>query len=334
MRKILIDTTLEKNVDEFYNNLFKKRISTFVKPIEGLKKIYDDLGPIKHKVHREYIDAIIKNYPEIIKATPTEIIKLISKFNKIDTESILNQKINKNKLKFYEQIIKAMRYEDLRDSEFHSYIKASGIKSCVYCNAQLTVVINFSYYDKKEKKRKPKHMAKLELDHHYAKSKYPFLSTSFYNLYPVCGNCNRAKSNNKIDFRLYTNDATKLEPFKFWIDDKSILDYWLSLDNNNLKVQFDCTDGDFELLNEYNKMFGIQGIYDTQKDIAEELVHKAKVYTSAYKKNLVTNFKTLFPDKLLLERLIVGNYTAPSDIHKRPMAKYSQDIARQLGLIK
>lgn len=334
MIKILIDSTLEKNVDEFYYNLFKKRNSNFIKPIDGLKKIYDDLGPQKHKIHREYIDAIIKNYPDIIKANPTEIEKLIIKFNKIDTGAILTQKINKNKLKFYEQIIKAMRYEDLRDSEFHSYIKASGIKSCVYCNAQLTVVINFSFYDKKEKKRKPKNMAKLELDHYYAKSTYPFLSTSFYNLYPVCGNCNRAKSNNKIDFKLYTSDATELDNFKFWIDDQSILDYWVSLDNSNLKVHFESSNGDFKLLNEYNKMFGIQGVYDTQIDIAEELVHKAKAYTNAYKKNLVNNFNKLFPDKLILEKLIVGNYAAPSEVHKRPMAKYSQDIARQLGLIK
>lgn len=334
MIKILIDRTLEKNVDDFYYNLFKKRNANFIKPIDGLKKIYDDLGPHKHKVHREYIDAIIKNYPDIIKANPIEIEKLIVKFNKIDTGAILTQKINKNKLKFYEQIIKAMRYEDLRDSEFHSYIKASGIKSCVYCNSQLTVVINFSFYDKKEKKRKPKNMAKLELDHYYAKSTYPFLSTSFYNLYPVCGNCNRAKSNNKIDFQLYTSDATELDYFKFWIDDQSILDYWVSLDNSNLKVHFESSNGDFKLLNEYNKMFGIQGVYDTQIDIAEELVHKAKAYTNAYKKNLVNNFKKLFPDKLILDRLIVGNYTNPSEIHKRPMAKYSQDIARQLGLIK
>lgn len=333
MRKILIDSTLEKNVDEFYDNLFKKRNSNFVKPIDRLKKIFNDLGPKKHKVHREYIDAIIKNYPEIIKANPTEIEKLITKFNKIDTGSILTQKINKNKLKFYEQIINAMRYADLRDSEFHSYIKASGIKSCVYCNAQLTVVINFSFYDKKEKKRKPKNMAKLELDHYYAKSTYPFLSTSFYNLYPVCGNCNRAKSDNKIDFKLYTDDPTELDKFKFWIDDQSILDYWISLDNSNLKVHFESSNGDFIFLNEYNKMFGIQGIYDTQIDIAEELVHKAKVYTNAYKKNLVDNFKSLFPDKLILERLIVGNYADPSEIHKRPMAKYSQDIAKQLNLI-
>lgn len=333
MRKILIDKTLEKKVEIFYDNLFKKRNTNFIKPINGLKDLYNKLGKIKHKKHREYIDKIINEYPSIIKAEPSKIKTLIKEFYDIDSGIILNQYVPDKKVKFYEAIIKAMRYEDLRDSEFHSYIKASGIKSCVYCNSQLAVVINFSFYDKKKKKKKPKNMAKLELDHYHPKSSYPFLSTSFYNLYPVCGNCNRAKSKNKIDFELYTNDVTELDKFKFWIDEKSILDYWLSLDNTNLKVHFESSNGDFEFLSEYNKMFGIQGIYDTQVDIAEELIHKAKVYTDTYKKSLVDNFKALFPDKLILDRLIVGNYADPSEIHKRPMAKYSQDIAKQLKLI-
>ena len=333
MRKILIDRVLESRVEIFYNNLFNTRNTNFTKPIDSLTKLYNRLGKIKHKKHREYIDKIIKEYPSIIKANPTTIKKLINEFHLLDADIILNQCVPDKKIKFHEAIVKSMRYEDLRDSEFHSYIKASEIKSCIYCNAQLTVVINFSFYDKKEKKRKTKNMAKLELDHYYSKSKYPFLSTSFYNLYPVCGNCNRAKSNNKIDFELYTDDPRELDNFKFWIDEKSILNYWLSLDITNLKVHFQSSNGNFDLLNEYNKMFGIQGIYDTQIDIAEELVHKAKVYTEAYKKSLVNNFISLFPDKLILDRIIVGNYADQSEIHKRPMAKYSQDIARQLKLI-
>ncbi|MFD1604696.1 hypothetical protein ACFSJW_14895 [Flavobacterium artemisiae] len=333
MRKILIDKKLEDKVQFFYNNLFANRNVNFSTPKQSLKILHDKLGKIKHKKHREYINKIINDYPDIITSTPSKIKNLIKEFDAIDNGIILNQFAPSKKVKFYEEIIKAMRYEDLRDSEFHSYIKASGIKTCVYCNAQLTVVTSFSFYDKKEKKRKPKVLAKLELDHFYSKSKYPFLCTSFYNLYPVCGNCNGAKYNNTINFELYTEDLNDLDKFKFWIDEKSILNYWLSLKNTDLKVHFESIDGSFEFINEYNKMFGIQGIYDTQIDIAEELVHKAKVYNDIYKKSLVESFKTLFPDKSILDRLIVGNYADASDIHKRPMAKYSQDIAKQLNLI-
>ena len=36
----------------------------------------------------------------------------------------------------------------------------------------------------------------------------------------------------------------------------------------------------------------------------------------------------------MAERLLVGNYTRSKDIHKRPMTKFTQDIAKQLKLIK
>jgi hypothetical protein len=39
----------------------------------------------------------------------------------------------------------------------------------------------------------------------------------------------------------------------------------------------------------------------------------------------------LKPDLYL--RTLVGNYIKESEIHKRPMAKFMQDIARDLGII-
>jgi len=37
--------------------------------------------------------------------------------------------------------------------------------------------------------------------------------------------------------------------------------------------------------------------------------------------------------KALINRLLIENYEKPSEIHKRPLAKFSKDIARQLHLI-
>ena len=337
MRKILISNDLEIKAKLYSDNLFKSKNESFKTPISNLKTLKDNLGKNKYEKVRLYIQKIIDEYKNILKATPTEITNLIDDFDEICDSGILNKKIKPNdKLKLYEKIVEAMRYDEVRNSEFHHITDAIGIKTCVYCNSQLAVVTSFSFYDKKEKKRKPKIMAKFELDHYYSKSKYPFLCTSFFNLYPVCGNCNKAKSKNPIDFELYTNDPDDLETFNFWIDDQSILDYWLDPNKNHstLKVQFESINGNYDYLNKYNSMFGIQGIYDTQTDLAEELVHKAKVYSNAYKESLVDNFKDLFPDKMILNRIIVGNYAEASEIHKRPLSKYTQDIARQLGLIK
>lgn len=333
MRKIVIDSLFEKKVKVFCDNLFKKKSTNFNKPIDGLKKLYNDLRPIKHSVHRKYLKKIIDEYDEIISADPTKIEKLKIEFNSFDDGLILNQFVPYKKIRFHEAIVNVMRYDALRNTEFNSFLNVAGIRSCIYCNAQSTLVIDYNYYSKKTQRKVKDSKARLELDHFYPKSLYPYLCTSFYNLYPVCGNCNRAKSKSEINFELYTRTANKSDVFKFWIDDESVLDYWLSLKNEDLKVFFQTVDGDFEFLSEYNKIFGIQGIYDTQKDIAEELVHKAKVYSNAYKENLIDNFRELFPDKSLINRLIVGTYVNSEEIHKRPMTKYMQDIAKDLGLI-
>lgn len=336
MRRILIDSELEIKAENYSKNLFTGRNANFKTPLDELKKLRDSLQPMKHRVQKQYVQKIIDQYQEILKASPEEMRLLIASFQTIAKSDILDSKLKtKDKLKFHELIVKAMRYDELRSSEFRQFVTSSGIKTCVYCNSQLAIISEISFYDKKQKRRKQKISAKFELDHYHSKSQYPFLCTSFYNLYPVCGNCNRAKSKLDIKFELYTDDPAKLDVFNFWIDDKTILDYWLEKapDLSKLKIYFQSIEGDYDLLNEYNKIFGIQGIYDTQNDIAEELIHKAKVYTNAYNKSLVNNFHDLFPDKKILENLILGNYANSSDTFKRPMAKYTQDLAKQLGLI-
>ncbi len=336
MRRILIDSELEIKAENYSKNLFTGKRKDFKTPLDNLTKLKDDLTGNKYRRNKQYVQKIIDNYTDILKASPSEMEELIKQFGAITKGGLLESTLTPSaKLKFHELIVSAMRYEELRSSEFHQFVSSSGIKTCVYCNSQLAIISEISFYDKKEKRRKPKILAKFELDHYHSKSQYPFLCTSFYNLYPVCGNCNRAKSKLDIKFELYTNDPSKLDVFNFWIDDKTIFDYWLEKapDLSKLKIYFQSIEGDYDLLNEYNKIFGIQGIYDTQNDIAEELIHKAKVYTNAYNKSLVNNFHDLFPDKKILENLILGNYANSSDTFKRPMAKYTQDLAKQLGLI-
>ena len=45
-------------------------------------------------------------------------------------------------------------------------------------------------------------------------------------------------------------------------------------------------------------------------------------------------FHKIFPDPSTIDRMIIGNYSKPEETFKRPMSKYTQDIARQLKIIK
>ena len=331
MRRIKVDAVLKAKSDAFCRGLFSKKDASFISPITKLEKLRDNIPPRKHKAYRAYVQGIIDSYPQIVAATPDEIDSLIISFNNILPYNKVKQNVPYKKSTFWEAVVDAMRYEDLRSTEFPVFLKSEQFKACIYCNAQLSVVVDFTYYSKK-KKKVHEHVARLELDHYFPKSDYPFLCTSFYNLYPVCSNCNRSKSIKHAKFRLYT-ETNDLEVFRFWLDEDSVVKYWVSGKHEDLKVYFDHIDGDIDFLKNHNELFKIQGVYDTQTDVAEELVNKAKAYSNAYKNGLVNSLKSIFPDTALINRLLVGNYTAPEDVHKRPLAKFTQDIARQLKLI-
>ena len=314
---------------------FSTRDSRFELPNKRLEKLRKRLkGNSKLKRHYEYVDEIIKCYPEILNADPPKMRALIKKFNKILLPSIVASTYpNNQKRYFYKDVVYALRYEALRGKEFPIYLKSTNIKTCVYCNSQNTLVIEKIYSDKK-KRRVIDTQAKLELDHFHSKSKYPFLATSFFNLYPTCGNCNKAKSDKDALFELYTY-SDELDIFRFKIDDKSILDYWINLDREELKIDLKPVFyADKKTLKNHNDLFQVQAIYDKQKDFGEELVWKAKVNPKIYKETMYKMFKSLFPDKTYIDRAIIGNYVKPEETFKRPMAKYTQDLARQLKLIK
>ena len=44
-------------------------------------------------------------------------------------------------------------------------------------------------------------------------------------------------------------------------------------------------------------------------------------------------FKSHRVNDNLIDRLILGNYSNPEEIHKRPMAKFMQDIGKEVCLI-
>lgn len=334
MRRIKISKTLRDFVKDFNDDLFTiTRTNGFESPVDRLRKLCLEIKPRKHKEYRLYVEKIIDEYDSILNADPTKMKSLISEFDAIVHNSQLSRKITSKKYSFHEKVVEAMRYEDLRDKEFPEYLINSDLRTCVYCNAQSAITIEPVYYNKEKRKKRKKILSKLQLDHFNPKSKYPFLSTSFFNLYPTCANCNLAKGKEDAKFELYTLGGD-LDPFHFWIDDESILDYWISLDIKSLKIHLDTLNGDVELLQNHNKLFQIQKIYDAQKDIGEELVWKYKANPSSYRNLLSKSFHKIFPDPSVIDRMIIGNYSKVEETFKRPMAKYTQDIARQLKLIK
>jgi hypothetical protein len=261
-----------------------------------------------------------------------KVIKLFSTKNIIiDKPDILSEKkceIGKVPTPcLKDKILDCLGYKKLRTTFYPKYFQKIGIKSCVYCNSQLSVSIDVE--EKLKTKIKAKFKAKFQVDHYHNKAKYPFLSISLYNLYPVCASCNLAKEEKGVNFELYS-DKENTSKYKFELEQGSVSKYLLNRNSEDINFIFIDPDNEESL----KEILDIEGIYNTQKDVAEEIIIKSMIYNDSYKHCLFKSFPDIFSKQGLFNRVILGNYADEKDIHKRPMSKFVQDIARQLRLIE
>lgn len=277
---------------------------------------------------KAYIQQLVNLKEKIVTATPSEITTYMAVFDGIYELFAYGNTVKQNEedKTFKEELLKALGYAKLRSTFYPKYFRALGVKCCVYCNSQLCVTVEDENHNL---------VAKFQVDHYIPKDRYPCLGIALHNLYPVCASCNNKKGVKKVDFSLYaTGLLTKESKSKFEIVDvdKTVAQYLIDRDSSKIKIAFTeprASSGHYSL----NSLFAIQGIYETQIDIVEELILKAVMYDDAYKAFLLASFKDLFQDRKFLDRLIVGNYVEAMETHNRPLSKFTQDIAKQLKLI-
>lgn len=289
----------------------KNNLSKAVKPVNENKHLDEK--------EQKYLELLLKKYELIVKATPKKIEGYTKRFNAI----IDHDSMPKQHKEFKDFLIKHMDYKGLRGNLYPRFFHKLGVRACVYCNALLTVTSNVDDNNKVS--------AGFEFDHYRPKSNYPCFSTSIFNLYPSCGSCNGRKSNNPVVFNLYSTikGEHQISKFRFEIDRKTLAQYKIDGDANKLKIRFYEPDNAG-----FDESFAISEVYGTQIDLVEELIVKSKIYTESYKDTLVSSFQKLYKNKVgMSNRILIGNYIDVEEIHKRPMAKFTQDIAEQLGLI-
>jgi hypothetical protein len=325
MRKIKITSEIEKEVNDFYLKWAETNKKIIISDLENLKE-----SEIFCKSKRnQYLINIIQSLDNLLTAKPTQMLEFKNEFERIIP-------VNNMDGKFAAKIICALKYGELRNNkECLKIIQNLNIKACPYCNANLTIVLEYPYkitrkglFKKGEIKERK---GNFDLDHFYPKLKHPYLGISFFNLIPCCSNCNRSKQDNPIEFHLF-EETDDLDVFNFMIDEESFDQYLKTKNRNDLIVSFESSNEDLKSNHEY--YFKITELYKTQLDVAEEIVHIKEAYNMEYKRDLVNTWNSLFPDTALIDQLLIRNYTKPDEIHKRPLAKFTQDIARQLKLIK
>lgn len=278
---------------------------------------------------KDYLEKIRYRFDEIILCKPENFQKLIKDFDK----DLINRGYVKEKFilsEFGKDILHIFGY----DNYFRSMPKKGiwlaeklNIKTCPYCNAQYTLAVN---------KDSKSSQAKFQFDHFYSKKRYPYLSISLYNLIPSCANCNLAKGDKEYTledhFHPYYNSLA--ERAKFDVDYELDLDALSTGDTSEidptvtLKEKFESYE---RFVSEHNKIYNIEGIYARFSDEVRRLLNMAIVTDKEYES--LSQIEGLFPDKAIYLHYLLGNYPYEEDINEKPLAKFTQDLARKWGII-
>lgn len=278
---------------------------------------------LENPKQKKIIKLLIKDYKKIIVAEPNELESY--------TMKTWNDEI-KNSENFRDALLYIFGYEERFRENVNRGIwlaKMLNIKSCPYCNAQYTILIQ---------DHNKKSIAKFQFDHFFPKNEYPYLSISLYNLVPSCANCNITKSNKPLSlsnhYHPYFNDFAFKSEFYLKYDPEPSKLVFNEIKKQNLEVIFrpkpKYPDKD-ELIKKHDELYDITGIYNRHQDVAEDLLTSAILYKSA--KKHYQSIEGLFLSNDLFKRYLIGTYSDSESILERPLTKFRQDIARQLGLI-
>lgn len=331
----MIQIAITPEIEQYANDYLKDLRGLADKPEDRLTRLVNDLNKANLTIEAAYVQQIINNYMDIITAKPNDYITRIASFF---TNLNLSRKIRLNITQkdgtnnsvyqaVYVHIVNAMGYDDVREKIFPKYMKNLNIKSCIYCGTQYAVSVK-----KGKTSRSKTYLSTYTLDHYMPKSKYPYLATSFFNLYPCCAHCNQIKSDKIPIFQLY--NTSNISPFKFTLDNQSFLKYSMTGNSDDLRIIFGPNLGTpQQMVDDYDNYFRINKLYKNFNDTVEEIIWKYRANNTSAIKALKNSGFNFIPQKADINRFILGNYDKSDDILKRPLAKLVQDIAKQLGII-
>jgi hypothetical protein len=301
--------------------------------------IIDDVNNLDKfkRLHNFFLEVQIE-LASIINASPGEINNIIkSKKYKLQTG------------KFYKAAIeKAFSYNTLTGSGFelldgtkwdnYALTLALDLSVCPYCNRNwINTVVNGVYKNKKGYARKK--VTNPQLDHFFSKSDFPLFRLSIFNLIPSCETCNaRLKKDIEFDYE------KQLHPYvngygtniNFRTEPKDLDSFWGLGNSYNVELNYEGEE-DASLIKRTksnHEIFEIDTIYKEHCDIISEVYLKRTVSSEKYMEMMQKQFPDAKLTKKELYRLAFGNYYDEADFKRRPFAKLTKDIAKQLRLIK
>ena len=279
-------------------------------------------GKKRSGLDQDFIDlfttAIIK---EIISAKPQRLLNiyqdLLAKYLVKRGKSELLFKANGKRLFINSG------YTDwfLKDKRNYRLAKLLDQHTCTYCNREYIFIY--------KNNNGGKGMVP-QFDHWFAKTDYPILGLSFYNLVPSCATCNTIKSSTPF------NLADHLHPYIDKSISSSYIFSFLPTTTNTNKIIFKnkspFNQKGIDTVNALNLPLIFEG--HSSKEL-QDLIDLKYKYSENYLNILLKKtFGNLNISKNEMFRLIFGIEIDEENYHKRILSKFKNDIIEQLRNIK
>jgi 5-methylcytosine-specific restriction endonuclease McrA len=316
-----------QEIEKLYCSDLVTKGTKYISPLSRLQKLKSE-PDFQNPSLQAMLTYLIRSFKPIIKAKPADLCKIIKSFRTKNWQSLLFQPETSKLNSVGKKLLDAFSYERLRSTKLTNLASILNIKSCLYCNSQYTLTV----------RPNSKTKTKFQYDHFFPKKTYPYLSISLYNLIPSCASCNQSKSERNYSLselvHPYIEDFHNLTQFQ--INDEAHVKLLLNEKIPESKIKIRLTNLDIPKVKNQNAFTSIESIYKRHTDIANEIYQKAYAYNNGGKLallNLEKDGKHLFNSHLELEQMLLSNYPLSSDINKRPLSKFMQDLAKQAGLI-
>lgn len=211
--------------------------------------------------------------------------------------------ISKIKLYYCDKYIKKL-YKLIRDNFGSKLQNENKIFLCPYCERNYINVIQ----DKSL-------LIKPDLDHFYAKSKYPFLAATIDNLIPSCQVCNMRLKKEEDFYLTKHSHPLKIDENIFTKIKFARLDNEIIHINNKSELRVEEK--------KYIETFRIEEVYNSHKEVLEDLLEKEKKYNYIKRKHILGTCPSL--DDKMLKDLVFHEYIN-MDRSKVPMSSMKRDL--------
>lgn len=326
---------------EFYNKIneiHKIKIKTELCKIGKSASVLNKREFYKMKL--EDFFGFVEEYSQVVDlfnnyhSTKKKVLKLADRVScKKDIYEIIkeinnNLKVSKNDM--FESMANIFNYDNFcsnRGWNRRMLLAELGVNVCPYCNRQyITNCID----------EKMIHLTTADIDHFYAKSIFPYLGLSLYNMVPSCQICN-SRLKMQEDFyrkpRIYPYEESFGSAAKFIIDNDTDIKVVLGSDCEiDLKLDID----DFsELRDEIissNETFKLEMIYKQHQKMVKELILKNSYYSDSKIEEVDKWLKDLQLDigKDKIKEMIFSNCNDHRKFDQKPLSKLTYDILEYL----